>query len=369
MSVSDPLCVWSKPEQLSVTPLLKDAEYHSIHAYFNASPESPDGRFVIFFKSQDPKGHMGEICILDRESGTVETLATIKATEDAHRVAMQQWISGGRRIVFHDFRDGEWVVVVIDLDSRTERILAHGRQIGFGQPNGDMVPLYGPHWAPGEYRDLELLDVETGEIHKVLTWQSIKDAYPQWVAKQFADRPISIFFPLLSPDAKRVLFKVATPGTGIFQTKGDSEREGLLCYDLQQQEYLWLRERWGHPGWTPDGKTVINVGPILINADTGALRECAKFPKFPWSHPSLAPDGRLFVTDSRSDEDGHPWTVVVGDLQTGNYHAIYTFDNSLGADSWRKNHPHPIFSPDGKRIYFNVGSQQWTRLFVAEYKG
>lgn len=98
------------------------------------------------------------------------------------------------------------------------------------------------------------------------------------------------------------LFKVATPGTGVFQTKGDSEREGLLCYDLHQRRFLWLRERWGHPGWAPDGKSVINVGPILINADTGAVQECAKFPQFPWNHPSLAPAGWLFVTDSRSEK-------------------------------------------------------------------
>jgi WD40-like Beta Propeller Repeat len=29
-------------------------------------------------------------------------------------------------------------------------------------------------------------------------------------------------------------------------------------------------------------------------------------------------------------------------------------------------HPHPAFSPDGKRLYFNVSAGQWTRLHVAE---
>ena len=32
-------------------------------------------------------------------------------------------------------------------------------------------------------------------------------------------------------------------------------------------------------------------------------------------------------------------------------------------------HPHPVFSPDSQRIYFNVGSDEWTRLYVAERTG
>ena len=37
-----------------------------------------------------------------------------------------------------------------------------------------------------------------------------------------------------------------------------------------------------------------------------------------------------------------------------------------GATTWRKNHPHPAFSLDGKRIYYNVNSGKYTQLFVAE---
>jgi hypothetical protein len=42
------------------------------------------------------------------------------------------------------------------------------------------------------------------------------------------------------------------------------------------------------------------------------------------------------------------------------------FDNSKGATTWRHNHPHPHFSPDGKRIYYNVNDGPWTKLMVAE---
>src|SRR5262249_42690721 len=126
---------------------------------------------------------------------------------------------------------GEWVVMGVDVKTGDERLLARGRQLSFGQPAHDIVPLYGPHWKPGDHRGLELLNVETGTIEQTaVTPEAIHQAYPDWVRKTFGDKPISVFFPLLSPDLSRVLFKVATPAGGGFRGKRASERFGLLCY-------------------------------------------------------------------------------------------------------------------------------------------
>jgi Tol biopolymer transport system component len=60
--------------------------------------------------------------------------------------------------------------------------------------------------------------------------------------------------------------------------------------------------------------------------------------------------------------------VAVGSLQGGEYVILHRFDNSQGARSWRRCHPHPIFSPDGKRIYFNVSSSEWTQLYAIGFQ-
>jgi Tol biopolymer transport system component len=60
------------------------------------------------------------------------------------------------------------------------------------------------------------------------------------------------------------------------------------------------------------------------------------------------------------------WGVVVANAQGNDHVVIDQFDNSHGAKSWRVSHPHPVFSPDGQRIYFNVSSGKWTTLYVAE---
>jgi WD40 repeat protein len=346
-----------------------EGDRHTIHSYFNTSPESPDGRWVLYYASTTPEGHMGEVCIRERATGRERVLARNVTTEDAHRAACQQWVSGGKRVAYHDVRDSRWVVAVVDLDTGRERVLARDRQLCWGRPDSDLAPLYGCHWNPGEHRDLEILNVATGEIRVTATAAGVRKAYPEWVGREFGDRPISIFFPVLSPDLKRVFFKIATPGGGDFRSKSASKREGLIVYDLERSRYLLLREKWGHPAWLPDSRTILEMGPVRINSETGAVEKIPGLPSFPGSHPSASPDGRLFVTDFNvkgADGNSGEWGVAVGDMRGERHEVIHRFDNTRGARSWRPSHPHPVFSPDGKRVYFNVSRDEWTRLYVAE---
>jgi hypothetical protein len=349
------------------------AERHSIHSYFNTSPESPDGRWVLYFASPAPDAHRGQIILRERATGKEEVLAENVSVEDAHRAACQQWLSGGRRIAFHTVSDdGTCEVRVIDLDSRQDRVLARDRQIGFGQPLRDLLPLYGPHWNPGDYRGLELLNVATGKVEATpLTPEAIRTAYPDWVASQYGERPISLFFPLLSPDASRVLFKLAAPAGGDFRSSEASKRVGLFGYDLKHGRFLFQQASWGHPASHPNSRDVLNTGGRVTNSDTGQTTRLPGRHSFPGSHPSYSPDGKLFTTDVQTsgepfDGPAGSWAVVVGDVATGEFVTLHQFDNSRGARSWRVSHPHPAFSPDGQRVYFNVSDGKWTRLCVAE---
>ena len=93
-----------------------------MHSYFNTCPESPDGRYVLFYASTAKDGHRGEVCMRDRKSGEEKVLATNINAEDAHRVACQQWVSNGKRIVFHGERDGGGEVVCAAARSRSRLV-------------------------------------------------------------------------------------------------------------------------------------------------------------------------------------------------------------------------------------------------------
>jgi len=346
-------------------------ERHSIHSYYVTSPESPDGLSVLFYSSTTTSGHEGEIRIRNRQSGEETVVARGVATEDAHRAACQQWLSNGRRIAFHNvIGDAEWIVSAVDVPSGEVRTLARGRQVGFGAAAHDLVPLYGPHWNPGEHRNLELLDVATGEIHPTrLTAAAVRLNYSEWVNRQFGDKPISVFFPVLSPDLSRVICKIATPAGGHFRSSQASARYGLIGYDLDRDDFLFLNEQWGHPAWHSNSRDLMETARRIIDSSTGKVRRIPGDARFRGDHPSFSPDGRLFTTDTLSEGFGGPkghWDVIVGDVETGEIVTVHRFDNSRGARSWRVSHPHPVFSPDGRRLYFNVSDGPWTRLLVAE---
>jgi len=366
---SDPVAAWRSG--VKIRPATPHRDRHTVHTYFNLSPESPDGRWLLYYTSTEPEGNSGDVRILERATGKERIIARNVTTEDAHRVACQQWVSGGKRVVFHDLRNGAWVVAAVDVATGKERVLVKDRLVSWGAAGGDIVPIYGKHWDPGPHRDLELVNVATGEIRTTATAEGVRKTYAEAVAKQFGEKPISIFFPIMSPDGKRAIFKLATPAGGDFRSAAASNREMVIGYDLQKSRFLFVQARWGHPAWHPDSRTLLNVG-TLTDTDTGALRRIPGLPAFRGSHPSVGPDGRIFVTDTLTQEFGGQkgeWGVAVADLAGESWVMLHRFDGSHGAKSWRRSHPHPVFSADGKRIYFNVNATQWTELYVAEIEG
>jgi hypothetical protein len=365
---ADPLEPWR--EGVRVRPVSDRPGRHTIHSYYVCNPESPDGRRVLYYASTAADGHSGQLCVLDRATGRETVLVRDVHVEDAHRAACQQWLDGGARVAFHDVRGGRWVVAVVDAETGRERVLVRDRQLGFGRPEGDVLPIYGCHWNPGDHRDLELLDASTGAVRTALTAGDVVRAYGDWVRKEFGDPGISIFFPVLSPDRKRVVLKIARGrGGDDFRSPDASHREGLIGYDLEAGRLLFLRERWGHPAWHPDSRWIIEVGNLLIDGDDGSVESIPDEPRLGGGHPSVSPDGTLFVTDGPLGSlGGKPgeWGVVVGDLRGHRHAIVHRFDNSRGARSWRRSHPHPAFSADGRRIYYNVSAGDWTVLHVAE---
>jgi hypothetical protein len=199
----------------------------------------------------------------------------------------------------------------------------------------------------------------------VVSAEAVRAQYPELVAKVFGDGALSIYFPILSPDQKRVVFKMSHPLGGDFRSAKASVRELLIGYDIAGRRFLFGHSRWGHPAWHPDSRTLINVPTVLIDSNDGSVRPIPGMPKFSGSHPSISPDGRVFVTDIIADNRRQSG-VAAGDIEGAWHVTLHEFDGSKGATSWRPSHPHPVFSPDGRRIYFNVNAGPWTQLYVAE---
>ncbi|MBD3291300.1 MAG: hypothetical protein GF393_00125 [Armatimonadia bacterium] len=357
--------------EVSVEPVAPwDA--HTLHAYFNACPESPDGRRLLVFRSTRAEAERGDICVIDREDGGIRSLVEDVAVEDAHRQACQQWADGGRWVVFHAMRDGRAIVCRANARTGQADEIAGERQVGFSPAAGRLVPLHGQHWSPGEHRDLELLDVPSGEVRAALTLEDVVGEGGSWARRMLSARPRSIYFPVLSPDESRVLFKLSAPRIGRLRHPRASRREGLLVYDLERPEEIYRRDAWGHPAWFSDSRRIINTPNTIIDVDVGEEHTLGALPSWRGSHPSMSPDGRMMVADiiSRTADGSERWAIVVADVETERWRTLHLGDlPRAGTRSWRPVHPHPVFSHDGRRIYFNVNRDDWTVLHVARVTG
>ena len=364
---SDPLSPWR--EGVKIRPVAPQQDRHSIHAYFNTCPESPDGKYVLYYTSATPDGETGDIRILERNTGKETIIATDIHCEDAHRAACQQWSNGGKTVVYHDNRDGRWQVMAVDIATGKSKMLAQDRQVAFGSATGQWAPTYGCHWNPGPHRNLELVNVVTGEVRTAVKAEDVVKEYGDWIQKRLKSTDITIFFPVVSHDEKKVFFKIAHPSGGNdFRSMAASQRDGKAVYDLEAGRFLRLIEAWGHPSWTPDDKAIFEYGNYSTDVVTGKTERYAQ--SCISNHPSVSPDGRLFVTDADVTKRywGNPgdWAVAVGSLQKDDWVVLQIFSNARGATTWRHNHPHPSFSADGHRIYYNVNEGVWTTLMVAE---
>jgi len=345
---------------IAVSPLPR----HSVHSYYVATPESPDGWHVLYFASQQPDAGFGDIVVYDRKTGEENAVAKGVQVEDAHRVACQHWCDDGRCVAFQDFQNGKWVALVADRETGTCRVLAENCQIGFAHPSSPWVPLIGFHGRPDGMTGIRLAHVQTGEIKDAVSAADVCAQYGNWVDETFGGRDISLYFPVVGPGARRMFFKVARAnGDGV-----NSKREGLITVDLETGKLLSMRPSWGHPCWHPDGTRIIESKSRIVLSDTG--KEIALLPA-PSQHPSPHPDGKHYVTDTYLLKDdgtaSGEWAVIVNRLAGDDPHWLYRFDQTGGAKSHRVPHPHPTVSADGRRIYFNVSTGPWTRLHVAEW--
>lgn len=362
----DPLAPWRAG--VKIRPVAPPQDRHTIHTYFNTCPESPDGKYVLYYTSGIASGEEGDLRTLERATGKETIIATGIHCEDAHRAACQQWSNGGKTVVYHDNRDGHWQVMAVEIETGKAKLLAMDRQVAFGSPTGQWAPTYGCHWNPAS-RNLELVNVVTGEVRTAIKAEDVVKEYGDWMQKKFNSTDMTIFFPVMSHDEKKVFFKVAFPSYGSdFRSMSVSKRDGKVVYDLEAGRFIRVLDAWGHPSWTPDDKAIFEYGNYATDVATGKTTRYAQ--SCISDHPSVSLDGRLFVTDADVTKRnwGKPgdWAVAVASMAKDDWVVLQIFSNARGAKTWRHNHPHPTFSADGRRVYYNVNEGDWTTLMVAE---
>ncbi|MCB1884406.1 MAG: PD40 domain-containing protein [Geminicoccaceae bacterium] len=362
-----------------------------MHTFFDVCPLSPSGRYLAVtrlpFEHRAPlPGDVAEVCVVDLEA---QTLTPVHRTGGwaLQLGANLQWHPTSDRFLYaNDLVNGRGVGVGIDLEAREARTyaapfyaidpggkamfgpaldLVNRTQAGYGVPEPflDRRQL-GPGASANE--GLWRTDLETGRVDLFLSVAEIVAAQP--------DRDLlrrgrnALFHTKIGPDGRR-LFQVLRSND--LPDRPGVWRARIVTFDADGNDLRLAlpMEAWDrgghHPSWLPDGDRILmNLVPegesslrfVRFRHDGTGLETVGA--ERGSGHPSLRPSGRWLLTDAYLNEGfGSPGGTAplrLIDLEHGEARTLAEVDCGPPGLGSRRCDPHPVWSPDGRRIVANA---------------
>lgn len=257
----------------------------AIHRFYDTSPISPTGRFVVYteFDYEDRLPNPGDcasVVVLNLRTGN-EVYRTRTIAWDTQLGAQAQWGHSDEELFFNRMTDSEWKPfgVMVNPTTGVERRLAG--PVYMVSPDGRTVlspnlvkiwnvqPGYGVI-VPPRYRDetrgapeddgLFVTDVDTGDTKLAVSLKEIYDRFPD----HFADIDLSRggfygFHVKWSPDGRRIMFIVR------WRTEGSLRLASHNWMITMDSDFTNLRVALGpnswrgghHPNWCPNSQDIV----------------------------------------------------------------------------------------------------------------
>lgn len=375
-----------------------------LHTFYDVCPFSPSERYLAVtrfpFQNRQPNpGDTADVCVVDLESHTIETVYATKGW--AFQLgANLNWGRTDRHLYTNDLIDGHGVAVRLDLETGEAKAFAgpmyhiapdessvigfplelmNSTQFGYGVPvDWKNVPRLSEEASPDE--GLWRTDLRTNQKQLLV---SIADLYERIrEPPSLGDVVCYLFHSKFNRQNTRIMevFRALPRGKGrqklsVFTFKTDGS-DIKLAIDHQ----LWSKGGH-HPNWHPDGEHLImNLRPhgnkllfCQYRTDGSDFRVISE--KHPGGgHPSITADGRYLVTDAYTYESGvspnKEVPIRLLDTQSDEVEVIcriYTLGRKgdLGRGTLRLD-PHPAWSRDFKKVCFNGAPDGRRQVFVAD---
>lgn len=328
----------------------------------NEPSVSPDGRYVYFSEdmypggffqyNKDPNSQIYVIKRYDREEGKTETI-----TGGPGGACRPQISNDGKKLAYvHRIRTKS-VLMVHDLETGEEFALFDG----LSKDQQEAWAIFGAYtgfdWMPD---DNHIVVWGQGKIHKVNTQTGAATVIPfqvnakHKVAAETVKMENKVHEDQLT--AKVIRHAVTSPDgkSVIFSALGHLYQKELP--DGQPKRLTKSQDFEFEPAFAKDGKSIIYVS--WNDKDMGAVRsldlkskESKKWTenKGIYRTPQFSPDGKMIVfrKDGGNSHQGFTHSKEPG---------IYTMNKPSGeAKLVRPNGEYPVFSKDGKRIFYQTG--------------
>ena len=319
----------SEGEIIRVSPNDNANEY--FFGYYDKSPWDANDRYMLCLRAKDtwtdvsPKEKAG-IIIIDTYLSETDDNRVQKVAEtsswNVQQACMAQWLGPdfSSKILFNDFRNGQYVSVIKEIATGSERIIqapvytvsADGKTaltLDFSRLY-NLRPGYGYYNVPEKTKGEALpnatavwkIDLETGEVYNLLTYKDFANFQPRPEMKE-AGSIHKVNHLMLSPSGKRcmVLYRWFVGQRKYTRLVTFNTEDGCDMYVLSDDDMV------SHCFWKDDehilafeNKKEGGPGYYLMKDKTQEYIHC--WPELNGDgHPSYSPDGKYVVTDAYPD--------------------------------------------------------------------
>lgn len=328
---------------------------HAIHNYFDTCPESPDGKKIIYFLYEHAVPGFGNVIVANRDGSNMVKVGE-RTPGNAHDAARQMWIDDAT-IAYSS--ETKWETYIVNLNDNSQRTIPGellcysdvnklGLTRGFTSPNGVSIST------------VFAMHLDAGELDTLFTANDVAEVHP--AGAKIRDNKYAILKnPKWSPDARHVLIKLKAKD----RTGDATFAKHLLVADADGKNIKYLTGKQANHLMWYDNNSVYgymnNVDVIIYDIRDGASR-------YLWRnalgvHGSTNGNHSLFVTDEFDEPSEGRGAVILYNLKNKDY-AVIAAMNMPPASNENRVHPHPVWSRDYKRIYFNSEDSGVRKLYA-----
>lgn len=388
------LKIKSEGNIIRVSPNDKENEY--FFGYYDKSPWDVTDRYMLCLKAKDtwsdvsPK-KKADILLIDTEKseteeGRIRKLGETKAW-NVQQGCMLQWLGPdyNKKIIFNDFRDGEFCSVILDINTLEEEII---RAPIYTVSNDGKIALtldftrlyslrpgYGYYNKKEETKDIPLPDttciwkinLETKEIKPLLKYTDFSKFKPR--NEMLGDKVIhKVNHLMLSPNGKRfmVLYR---------WFNGQRKYTRLITCNIDGSDMYLLSDddMVSHCYWKNDEEILAFANKHKTGAGYYLMKDKTDKYIYCWTelsndgHPSYSPNRNLIVTDT------YPNRARVAEIKIMNGDEIkkevivkakvfapFKYDNDTRCDL------HPRWNHKGDKICFDSVFEGHRGLYIVK---
>lgn len=351
--------------------LLESRFRHCVHTYHGVQPFSADGQKLLYIGFDDIEQSEASIVVRDLDSGEETVLASTNHF-DYHVAAKQFWCLDDQYILFRTrHADGPSTPMLVPADRPGEvEPLTELEGAGFRHVADDGVHAYGGRvgMRGDGGREVICANLRERTVEKLFDVQDVLAIMPDDFAAP--DEPFVFNHTVCNADQTRLFCKFLRNPPWKPDAEGMNQFGAFVVCDLQTRKLRSLGYRIsGHPAWLPGGREIVNVMMPLdgsnnrwfvrVDAETGDVRRILDSPIEGPGHPLPSPVSDTWVVTDAFTADGVTSIIYLINMAHGAAREIARLDHrtqeqpSYDPMKIHRAHPHPAWSPDGRRVVCN----------------